>query len=58
MGFEVYVAKSYGRGKLALREAADLLQLNLMETINLLNEMGVKGNIKAKDIMEGLKAFP
>jgi hypothetical protein len=29
-----------------------------METIDLLNEMGVKGNIKAKDVMEGLKAFP
>jgi predicted HTH domain antitoxin len=57
MGFEVYVAKSYGRGKLTLREAAKLLHLNLMETIDLLNEMGVKGNIKAKDVMEGLKAI-
>jgi predicted HTH domain antitoxin len=57
MGFEVYVAKSYERGKLTLREAAHLLHLNLMETIELLNEMGVKGNIKAKDVMEGLKAL-
>ena len=57
MGFEVYVAKSYERGKLTLREAADLLHLNLIETIDLLNEMGVKGNIKAKDVMEGLKAL-
>ena len=58
MGFEVYVAKSYERGKLTLREVAHLLQLNLMETIDLLNEMGVKGNIKAKDVMQGLKALP
>jgi predicted HTH domain antitoxin len=58
MGFEVYVAKSYERGRLTLREAADLLHLNLMETIDLLNEMGVKGNIKAKDVMEGLKTLP
>jgi predicted HTH domain antitoxin len=57
MGFEVYVAKSYERGKLTLREACKLLHLNLMETIDLLNEMGVKGNIKAKDVMEGLKAL-
>ena len=57
MGFEVYVAKSYERGKLTLREVAHLLHLNLMETIDLLNEMGVKGNIKAKDVMEGLKAL-
>ena len=57
MGFEVYVAKSYERGKLTLREASRLLQLNLMDTIDLLNEMGVKGNIRAKDVMEGLKAL-
>jgi hypothetical protein len=57
MGFEVYVAKSYERGKLTLREAGKLLHLNLIETIDLLNEMGVKGNIKAKDVMEGLKAL-
>jgi len=57
MGFEVYVAKSYERGKLTLREASRLLQLNLMDTIDLLNEMGVKGNIRAKDVMEGLRAL-
>ncbi|OGP98975.1 MAG: hypothetical protein A2026_05730 [Deltaproteobacteria bacterium RBG_19FT_COMBO_46_12] len=57
MGFEVYVAKSYERGKLTLREAANLLHLNLIETIDLLSEMGVKGNIKAKDVMESLKAL-
>ena len=57
MGFEVYVAKSYERGKLTLREASRLLQLNLMDTIDLINEMGVKGNIRAKDVMEGLKTL-
>ena len=57
MGFEVYVAKLYERGKLTLREAANLLHLNLMETIDLLSEMGVKGNIKARDVMESLKAL-
>jgi len=57
MGFEVYVAKSYERGKLTLHEAANLLHLNLIETIDLLSEMGVKGNIKAKDVMESLKAL-
>lgn len=58
MGFEVYVAKSYERGKLTLREAGKLLHLNLIETIDLLNEMGVKGNIKAKDVIDGLNALP
>lgn len=55
MGFEFYTAKSYERGRLSLREAAELLNLNLYETIDLFTEMGVKGNIKAKDIMENLK---
>jgi len=58
MGFELYVAKSYERGKMTLREAADLLQMNMIEAIELLSEMGVKGNIKTKDVMEGLKALP
>ena len=58
MGFELYVAKSYERGKLTLREAADLLQMNMIEAIDLLSEMGVKGNIKTKDVMEGLKTLP
>jgi hypothetical protein len=29
-----------------------------METIDLLGEMGIKGNIRAKDVMEALKALP
>jgi predicted HTH domain antitoxin len=56
LGFEVYVAKSYEKGKLTLREAAKLLNLTLSETIDLLSEMGVKGNIRAKDVMESLKS--
>ena len=55
LGFEVYVAKSYEREKLTLREAAGLLNLTLMETIDLLGEMGTRGNITAKDVMDGLK---
>jgi predicted HTH domain antitoxin len=57
MGFELYVAKSYERGKLTLREAADLLQMNMIEAIDLLSEMGVKGNIKTKDVMDGFKTL-
>jgi predicted HTH domain antitoxin len=55
LGFEFYAAKSYERGRLTLREAADLLNLTLSETIDILLEMGVKGNIKTKDVMESLK---
>jgi predicted HTH domain antitoxin len=55
MGFEFYAAKSYERGKLTLREVAELLNLTLYDTIDLLLEIGVKGNIRAKDVMECLK---
>lgn len=55
LGFEYYAVKSYERGKLSLREVAELLNLTLSETIDLLTEMGVKGNIRAKDVMESLK---
>jgi predicted HTH domain antitoxin len=58
LGFELYVAKSYEKGKLTVREAATLLNLTLSETIDLLSEMGVKGNIRAKDVMESLKSMP
>ena len=58
LGFELYVAKSYEKGKLTLREAATLLNLTLSETIDLLLEIGVKGNIRAKDVMESLKSMP
>ena len=58
MGFEYYVAKSYESGKLTLREAAALLNLTLSEAIDLFNEMGCKGNIRAKDVLESLKSLP
>ena len=57
IGFEAYVAKSYEKGKLTLRQASELLSLTLSETIDLLQEMGVKGNIRTQDVMESLKAI-
>lgn len=57
LGFEFYVAKSYERGRLTLRETAELLNLNLSETIDLLQEFGVRGNIRSKDILDSLKAL-
>jgi len=58
MGFELYVAKSYERGKISLREASKLLNLTLSETIDLLMETGVKGNIRVKDVMDSLRKLP
>jgi len=57
MGFESYVAREYKDGKIALREAADLLNLTLSETIDLLSDVGVKGNIHAADVMKSLESL-
>jgi len=57
IGFEAYVAKSYEKGNLTLRQASELPSLPLSETIDLLQEMGVKGNIRMQDVMESLKAI-
>ena len=57
VGFEYYVVKAYSDGKITLREASDLLTLTLSETIDLLANMGIKGNIRAKDVLASLSAF-
>ena len=57
IGFEYYVAKSYREGRITLRDASDLLKLSLSETIDLLAEMGVKGNIRAADVYASLMTF-
>ena len=54
LGFENYVAKAYGDGRITLREASKLLALTLSETIDVFSELGVKGNIRASDVLESL----
>jgi len=57
MGFESYVAKEYKDGKISLRESADLLNLTLSETIDLLSNLGLRGNIHAEDVMKSLESL-
>lgn len=57
IGFEYYIAKAYRDGKITLREASVLLNLTLSETIDLLADMGVKGNIRAEDVLASLNTF-
>jgi predicted HTH domain antitoxin len=57
IGFEYYVANEYRKGRITLREASELLKLTLSESIDLLLEVGVKGNIRASDILESLNTF-
>ena len=54
LGFELYTAINYQNGHVTLREAETLLNLSLSETIDLLEQMGVKGNIRASDVFDSL----
>jgi hypothetical protein len=51
------MVKSYEGGKPTLRGEAVLLNLTLSEAIDLFSEMGCRGNISAKDVMESLKGL-
>jgi len=55
MGFENYVARSYEKGEITLREASDLLGVNIWEAIDIMKNLGVKGNIGAKEILSSLE---
>ena len=57
IGFEYYIVKAYRDGRITIREASSLLKLSLSETIDLLSEMGVKGNIRAGDVLASLNTF-
>ena len=56
LGFENYVAGQYRDGRLSLREAAALLQLTLSETIDVFEQMGIKGNIGAQEVLSSLES--
>lgn len=51
LGFEYYLAQSYREGKLSLREAAGYLALSLSETLDLFVQMGIKGGVRATDVL-------
>jgi len=57
LGFECYVTKNYREGRITLRDTSELLKLTLSETIDLLAELGVTGNIRASDVLESLNTF-
>ena len=57
MGFETYLAQLYRQGRLSLRECASMLQLNLSETIDLFERLGVKGNIETAQVLESLQSL-
>ena len=57
IGFETYVGNLYKQGKITLRQAADILNLDQIEVINIFLDAGIKGNLDTSDIMMSLKRF-
>jgi len=57
VGFESYIVKAYREGNVTLREASNLLNLTLSETIDLIGDMGVRGNIRSRDVLASLETF-
>jgi hypothetical protein len=57
IGFGQYVVSLYKDGQFSLRQVADLLDLSLSEAIDLMRDMGVSGNIRAKDVLDSLKSL-
>ncbi|MCR4321806.1 MAG: hypothetical protein NUV74_15895 [Candidatus Brocadiaceae bacterium] len=57
IGFETYIGNLYKQGKVTLREAARLLKLSQIETMNLFLDAGIKGNLDASDTLVSLERF-
>lgn len=57
IGYETYIANMYRFGKISLAEAARLLGLTQIETIELFLDKGVKGNLDAADVMQAMDRF-
>lgn len=55
LGFEAYMAKLYGEGRISLREGAQILKKSLSETMVLFREYGIGGNIGASEVLESLE---
>lgn len=57
LGFEAYVAQLYKDGRVSLRESAKLLKRTLSDTLLLMIDHGVSGNITATDVFESVEAL-
>jgi hypothetical protein len=55
LGFEAYVAHLYKNGRVSLRESAQLLKKTMADTILLMMDHGVSGNITATEVFESLE---
>lgn len=57
IGFETYVGNLYKQGKVTLRQAAKLLNMSLLDTMDLFLDAGIKGNLDASDVLDSFERF-
>lgn len=57
IGFENYVAKLYENRKLSIREVSEELGLPISEALDMLSDLGVKGNIRAADVLNSIRSL-
>lgn len=57
IGFETYVGNLYKEGKVTLREAARLMNINQIEAVNIFLDAGIKGNLDASDVLNSFNRF-
>ncbi len=57
IGFETYIADLYQNGKLSIREVSTELGVSISEAIDMLSEKGVKGNIRATDVLQSIHSL-
>lgn len=54
LGAEKYIADSYARGEISLREAAEVLDITARETLEFLWDMGITGNVGADEVLKSI----
>ena len=54
LGAEKYVADSYARGDISLREAAEVLDLTIRDALELFEDMGISGNVDADKSLKAI----
>lgn len=57
IGFENYIAKLYENGKLSIRDVSEEFDVPISEALDMLYEMGVKGNIRAADALHSIHSL-
>ncbi len=54
LGSERYIGERYAEGKISLREAAEVLDTSVRDTLELFWDMGISGNVGARETLKAL----